>query len=230
MLDGLVADDVWWLVRRQSTLVHVPDGVPWAFGRRPMMVAAASWLSDEGFAEEAAAVEHLVRRYLTAFGPATAADLAQWSGLSAAALRPGIDAVAERRFADERGRQLLDVADAPLPDADVPAPPRLLPMWDSTLLAFDDRTRMMSDEDRLRVIARNGDVAPTFIVDGRVGGLWWADHEGGRTHIELEPFRPLGAADRTALEAEGERMARFLEPLEPRVYGRYRTSGARRHA
>jgi uncharacterized protein YcaQ len=230
MLDGLVADDVWWLVRRQSTLVHVPDGVPWAFGRRPMMVAAASWLSDEGFAEEAAAVEHLVRRYLTAFGPATAADLAQWSGLSAAALRPGIDAVAERRFADERGRQLLDVADAPLPDADVPAPPRFLPMWDSTLLAFDDRTRMMSDEDRLRVIARNGDVAPTFIVDGRVGGLWWADHEGGRTHIELEPFRPLGAADRTALEAEGERMARFLEPLEPRVYGRYRTSGARRHA
>jgi hypothetical protein len=230
MLDGLVADDVWWLVRRQSALVHVPDGVPWAFGRRPMMVAAASWLNDDGFAAEAAAIEHLVRRYLAAFGPATVADIAQWSGLSAAALRPGIAAVAERRAVDTRGRQLFDVADAPLPDPDTPASPRLLPMWDSTLLAFDDRTRMVSDEDRLRVIARNGDVAPTFLVDGRVAGLWWAVHEGGRTRIELEPFRPITTSDRTALETEGERLATFLEPLEPRVYGRYRTSGARRHA
>ena len=230
MLEGLVADDVWWLVRRQSTLVHVPDGVPWAFGRRPMMIAADAWLADDGFAEEAAALEHLVRRYLGAFGPATAADISQWAGLSTAALRPAIDAVAERRAIDARGRVLLDVADAPLPDPGTPAPPRLLPMWDSTLLAFEDRTRIVSDEDRARVIARNGDVAPTFLVDGRVAGLWWAVHEGGRTHIELEPFRPLAAADRAALRTEGERLAGFLEPLEPRVYARYRTSGARRHA
>ena len=147
MLEGLVADDVWWLVRRQSTLVHVPDGVPWAFGRRPMMIAADAWLADDGFAEEAAALEHLVRRYLGAFGPATAADISQWAGLSMVALRPAIDAVAERRAIDARGRVLLDVADAPLPDPGTPAPPRLLPMWDSTLLAFDDRTRIVSDDD-----------------------------------------------------------------------------------
>ena len=230
LLEGLVADDVWWLVRRQSTLVHVPDGVPWAFGRRPMMVAAASWLADEGFVDEAAAIEHLVRRYLSAFGPATVADISQWAGLSAAALRPGIDAVAEPRGVDARGRGLLDVADGQLPDPGTPAPPRLLPMWDSTLLAFDDRTRILSDADRLRVIARNGDVAPTFLVDGRVAGLWWAVHEGGRTHIELEPFRKIAASARKALETEGERLATFLEPLEPRVFARYRTSGARRHA
>jgi len=221
---------LWWLARRPSTLVHVPDGVPWAFGRRPMMVAAASWLADEGFAEEAGAIEHLVRQYLGAFGPATVADLSQWAGLSAAALRPRIDAVAERRGVDGRGRELLDLADGQLPDPGTPAPPRLLPMWDSTLLAFDDRTRILSDADRLRVIARNGDVAPTFLVDGRVAGLWWAVHDGGRTHIELEPFRKIAASARRALETEGERLATFLEPLEPRVYARYRTSGARRHA
>jgi hypothetical protein len=225
-----LADDVWWLVRRQSALVHVPDGVPWAFGRRPSMVHADAWLDDEGFADEAAAIQHLVRRHLTAFGPATAADIAAWAGISVAAIRPGIEAVAERRFVDERGRELLDVADAPLPDADVPAPPRLLPMWDSTLLAFADRTRIVSDADRALVIARNGDVAPTFLVDGRVAGLWWAVHEGGRTHLEIEPFRPLAVADRRALDREAERLATWLEPLEPRVYARYRASGARRRA
>ena len=225
-----LADDVWWLVRRQSPLIHVPDGVPWAFGRRPSMIHADAWLDDDGFAPEAAAIQHLVRRHLLAFGPASAADIAAWAGLSVAWLRPGIEAVAERRFVDERGRELLDVADAPLPEADVPALPRLLPMWDSALLAFADRTRIVSDADRALVIARNGDVAPTFLVDGRVAGLWWAVHEGGHTHIELEPFRPLAAADRRVLEREGERLAAFLDPLEPRAYARYRTSGARRRA
>ena len=225
-----LADDVWWLVRRQSALVHVPDGVPWAFGRRPSMVHADAWLDDEGFASEREAVAHLVERHLRAFGPATAADIAAWSGIAVGALRSGIDAVATRRFVDERGRELLDVPDAALPDAGVAAPPRLLPMWDSTLLAFADRTRIVSDADRALVIARNGDVAPTFLVDGRVAGLWWAVHERGRTHIELEPFRPLRATDRRALEREGERLAAWLEPLEPRAYARYRTSGARRLA
>ena len=129
-----------------------------------------------------------------------------------------------RRFSDERGRELLDLEDAPLPDADTPAPPRLLPMWDSILLAFADRTRLISDEDRRVVIAPNGDTLPTFTVDGVVAGLWWAAAEpGGRTRIAIEPFRPpLRQADMRALEGEGERLAAFVEPLEPAVYSRYR--------
>ena len=67
-------------------------------------------------------------------------------------------------------------------------------------------------------------------MNGRVAGLWWATHDGRRTRIELEPFRRISAAARKDLEAEGQRLASFLEPLEPRVYARYRTSGARRHA
>jgi hypothetical protein len=118
---------------------------------------------------------------------------------------------------------LLDLDGAPLPDADTPAPPRLLPMWDSTLLAFADRTRLISDADRRVVIARNGDTLPTFTVDGVVAGLWWAEAEwGGRTRIVIEPFRPLlRRADKRALEAEGERLAAVVEPLEPTVYARY---------
>jgi hypothetical protein len=172
-------------------------------------------------------LEHIVRRYLGAFGPATAADLSQWSGLAVGKLRPGIAAVDAagdlRRFGDERGRELLDLDGAPLPDPDTPAPPRLLPMWDSTVLAFADRTRLISDEDRRVVIARNGDTLPTFTVDGVVAGLWWAEAEaGGRTRVVIEPFRPpLRRADARALEQEGERLAEIVAPLEPTVYARY---------
>jgi hypothetical protein len=201
--------------------------VPWSFGRRPRLAHAPAWLGTDGWPGAAAALERLVRRYLGAFGPATAADLAQWSGLAVARVRPGIAAVEAtgdlRRFSDERGRELLDLESAPLPDPDTEAPPRLLPMWDSTVLAFADRTRLIADEDRRVVIARNGDTLPTFTVDGVVAGLWWAELEpGGRTRIVIEPFRPpLRRADARTLEAEAARLAAVVEPLEPRVYARY---------
>ena len=225
--DGMAPDEVLWWIRRSVPFAHAPSDVPWSFGRRPRLTHALPWLGVDAWPTTDESIQHLVRRYLGAFGPATAADLAQWSGLAVGTVRPGItalDTAAElRRFSDERGRELLDLEGAPLPDADTPAPPRLLPMWDSTLLAFADRTRLISDEDRRAVIARNGDTLPTFIVDGVVAGLWWAEAEpGGRTRIVIEPFRPpLRPADMRALEREGERLADVVTPLEPTVYSRY---------
>lgn len=222
----MAPDEVLWWIRRSVASAHAPSDVPWSFGRRPRLAYALPWLRAGGWPAPAEALQHLVRRYLGAFGPATAADLAQWSGLTVAMLRPGIAALDEagdlRRFGDERGRVLLDEG-APLPDADTPAPPRLLPMWDSTLLALADRSRLISDADRRVVIASNGDTLPAFTVDGVVAGLWWAEPaSGGRTRIVIEPFRlPLGLAASRALEREGERLAAVVAPLEPGVYSRY---------
>ncbi len=226
-IDGMAPDEVVWWVRRSVAFAHAPSDVAWSFGRRPRLAHASTWLGADGWPAAEVALERLVRRYLGAFGPAATADIAQWSGLAVAKVRTGIapvDAAGDlRRFSDERGRELLDLEDAPLPDPDTEAPPRLLPMWDSTVLAFADRTRLISDEDRRVVIARNGDTLPTFTVDGMVAGLWWAEAEpGGRTRIVIEPFRPpLRRSVARALEVEGERLAAIVEPLEPRVYARY---------
>ena len=226
-IDGMAPDEVLWWIRRSVAFAHAPSDVPWSFGRRPRLVHAPTWLGADGWPAREVALERLVRRYLGAFGPATAADVAQWSGLAVASVRVGVAALdaasALLRFSDERGRELLDLEGAPLPDADTPAPARLLPMWDSTLLALADRTRLISDADRRVVIARNGDTLPTFTVDGVVAGLWWAEAEsGGRTRIVIEPFRPpLSRADARALEREAERLAAVVAPLEPAVYARY---------
>ena len=219
---------LWWL-RRHAAFVHAPvDGAPWSFGRRPQLVHAPTWLGDpDPFATEDAALDHLARRYLAAFGPASAADLARWSGLAAARIRPSLQRLEDgdelRRFADERGRMLLDLVEAPRPPAATPAPPRLLPMWDSMLLAFDDRTRVISDAHRAVVIAKNGDTLPTFTVDGRVAGLWWAerDRPTGEPRLVLEPFAPIPAAARRALARELEALAALIAPHEPAVYARY---------
>jgi hypothetical protein len=225
-VDGLPADELVWWLRRRHPLAHAPAAVPWSFGRRPLLADADAWLGAGEWPAAEVAIQHLVRRYLGAFGPATIGDIARWAGLGAARVRAGVGAVERagelRQFRTETGRQLFDLVDAPLPDEDVPAPPRLLPMWDSTVLAFDDRTRIVSDADRARIVARNGDTLPVMLVDGVVAGRWWATAEAGRTRIELEPFRRLAPADRSALEALADDLARFVEPHEPAVYSRYR--------
>ena len=147
------------------------------------------------------AMAFLVRRYLAAFGPATRADAAQWTGLAVVTLEPAFELLQLRRFRDEEGRELYDLPRAPLPPASTPAPPRFLPMWDSTLLAHSDRTRILPEAYRKIVIRKSGDVRRTFLVDGFVAGLW--DFDDGR--VRLEPFEPLSVTKRRALEAEGKR-------------------------
>jgi hypothetical protein len=111
-----------------------------------------------------------------------------------------------RRFRDEHGRELLDVARAPLPDAETPAPVRFLPKWDNVLLAFADRTRVLPEQYRKTVIRMNGDVAQAFLVDGFVAGMWRVENR----RVVLEPFAALSRSVRRELEDEAGRLEAFL--------------------
>jgi hypothetical protein len=221
------ADELWRRIRRYAPFVHVPGDEPWAFGRRPTQVAAAAWLEGDDLDEEAG-LEHIVRSHLRAFGPARLADISQWSGLAVKRLNVGLARISPvERYEDEGGRVLYDLPGAPLPDSDVAAPPRLLPMWDETLLAYADRSRVLPEAYRSRVIVKAGDVLPSFTVDGYVAGLWWAEVDDGEPRVVLEPFEAISARARRDLEAEAERLVSFIRHREPGVYGRYRRTRRR---
>jgi hypothetical protein len=155
--------------------------------------------------ESACTTPRLLRRYLAAFGPATRADIADWTGLTVGTIDPALARLQPRRFRDERERELVDLPRAPLPPAATPAPPRYLPRWDSVLLAHSDRSRILPDAYRKSVIQRNGDVLATFLVDGFVAGTWQI--EGGR--VRLEPFERLGREMRRELEREARALEAF---------------------
>src|SRR5439155_15974258 len=108
-----------------------------------------------------------VRRYLGGFGPASQKDIAGWAGISTGELLPGVEALELRRYRDEEGRELLDLANAVLLDPETPAPVRFLPVWAATLLVHARRTQILPEEFRNLVFhTKNPHSVNTFLVDG----------------------------------------------------------------
>ena len=90
-------------------------------------------------------------------------------------------------------------------------------MWDSILLAYFDRSRVIPPAYRRLVLRQNGDVLPALLVDGYVAGVWRAV-EGG---IEAMAFDRLSDEAWAGLAAEAAALTRFLAQRESIVYGRY---------
>ncbi len=184
-------------------LVRVPPSGTWERRRADLYAAAEDWLGPPDTTAQAGR-ELLATRYLRAFGPATRADVASFTGFSLAEVGAALAGVPVRRFRAEDGSELLDVPRAPRPDPDVPAPPRLIPTWDAILLVHARRTGVLPEEHRPRIFStKTPHSFPTFLVDGAVAGTWRVEQD----RVRLEPFGRLAAAGRRALEAEAERMA-----------------------
>ena len=193
--------ELHWLLSL-ARLEQAPEAAMWS----PARVTPFRRL-DVPLPEPLDARVHLVRRYLAAYGPASRADLATWSRVPLRDLDPALDRLRPRRFRNEAGRELLDLPRAPLADAETPAPVRFLPRWDSLLLAYDDRNRLMTDDVRATIMSPvDGDVVDTVLLDGFVAGIWRV--EAGR--VVVEPFEPLPRVARRELEDEAGRLEAFL--------------------
>lgn len=205
---------IWSALRAIGAFRHAPSTDPWSFGRRPIFVSHTIAAHDEP-----AASAELVRRYLTAFGPATVADISQFTILKRSTLQAVIESMHDVvAVAGPDGSRLLDVdGRGPLPDDEmVRLPPRLLGMWDSILLAYADRARVIPDELRPHVIRRNGDVLPTVLVDGLVRGVWRASADA----IEIRALEPLDDATLNNLDGEARDLRRLVADREPAVFSR----------
>ena len=186
-------------------LVRVPPQGTWDRPRADNYGLATAWIPAEQI-DDSAARQHLVRRYLAAFGPAAMADMAGWTGIPVTTLRPTVEAMEVRRFRDENGRELLDVVDAPLPGPETPAPPRFLGSFDPMLMVQARRAEILPEAFRSIVFdVRAPQSFHTFLVDGVVAGTW--RHEDGE--IQLRPLRELSPAERSEVEEEAHRLAAF---------------------
>lgn len=187
-------------------LLRAPPSGTWARPRADLYVRADRWLTREE-PSELEGREHLLRRYLAAFGPATIQEAANWAGLPVKALAAVAGNLRLRRFRAEDGAELLDLPGAPLPDPETPAPPRFLANWDPMLLASRRRTQILPKQDWSRVFnPQTPQTTSVFLVDGVVAGRWKL--EAGR--VRLEPFGRIARAARQDLDEEAERLQQFV--------------------
>jgi DNA glycosylase AlkZ-like len=194
-------------------LVQVPPRGVWGRTARVTTTTAEAWLGRPLRSD--ASIDEVVLRYLAAFGPAATADVAAWSSLTGFRavidrLRPGL-----RAFRDERGRELLDLPDAPRPDPETPAPARFLPEYDNLLLSHADRSRFVSEEDRRRLSTAPGRVAGSVLVDGPLLGTWRVDREergDGGVVLVVRHLRRLTVSQRASVAREGHALLGLIEP------------------
>jgi winged helix DNA-binding protein len=207
---GTAGTWAWWALRTYAPVRHAPTGQPWSFGQRPAYRAEPSPVPRRDRVE---ALGLLIRRYLDGFGPATVPDMNQFTMTPRAAIREALATMDDL----VRTGDLYDLPGRTLPPADTPAPARLMAMWDSALLAYADRGRIIPDAYRRLVIRGNGDILPTLLVDGYVAGVWRPAADG----IEATAFHPLAPRDWRELTREAARLRAFLREREPTVYQRY---------
>ncbi len=205
-----------------SALVQVPPRGLWGGRGQATWAPAEAWLDAE--LDPEASVEAVVLRYLAAFGPATVADIRTWSGLT------GLRAVVERlrpqlrTFADEHGRELLDVDGAPFPDPDTPAPPRLLPEYDNLYLSHADRARVHNGLGPGLPLPTGGRAFGSLLANGFFRAFWQIVEEPGRATLTIDRFTPApgdppNLLEQIVIEAEG--LLAFLSPYASKHHVRF---------
>ena len=197
-----------WVSQSLVPVVHPPPSGTWNRGGATPFVLAEEWLGTA--VDTAAQPESIVDRYLRAYGPASVKDVQAWSGLTR--LRDVMARMDLRTYRDENGRELYDVPDGVLSEVD-DAPVRFLPYFDNLIVAYDDRSRLMSAAVRARVCV-GAVIYPTVLVGGRVRATWRVE---GKRDLVVTPFGedaapdPLSADETGAVEAEGARLLAFME-------------------
>jgi len=208
-------------VRALVPLVQVPPRAVWGRSGASLHTSAEHWLGRAAGAGASAGpgglpltLDGLVQRYLGAFGPASARDVAAWSGLTG--LRPVLDGLRPSlvTFRDEQGTELFDLPSAPRPGEDEPAPVRLTAEFDNLLLSHADRSRLVSPADLKRFYTVNGIFPGAVLVDGSVAGLWRLARARKTATLTIELFAAGGPRDEVAGEAE--RMLATFAPDQAR--------------
>jgi hypothetical protein len=186
-------------------LVRVPPSGTWERRRADRLGLAEDWIGPSDATEDEG-LEHLVRAYLRAFGPAPWKDIASWAGVNIAALKWGAERLDLATYRMAPRVELVDLPGAPLPHADTAAPVRFLPHWDANLLVHARRTGVLPEACRKLVFSiKNPFSVGVYLVDGRGAGSWSVIN--GR--IELDAWQKLGARERREVERERAALEAF---------------------
>ncbi len=180
----------------------------------PTFVRADAWIPDWQDVSRDEAESRLLRLYLGAFGPATPADFALWTGISQTEARE----IWSRDHADFASvdvegwtAEVLREDLSRLKRASLTPPlVRLLPYFDSFLLGHRERDHLLATEHRGKVYRPQGWIAPVVLVNGRVVATWDSSREGDWLRVKVTKMEPISKAVAASIREEARALSHFL--------------------
>ncbi|GAA1736100.1 winged helix DNA-binding domain-containing protein [Luedemannella helvata] len=206
---GQLGYHLLWYASQRGVTCFAPN-----IGKEQAFMLLDEWVPDPHRPERDEALATIATRYFRSHGPTTRQDFVGWTGLTATdgkrAIAAAGDALATVRvdgtemFADRALLESFTVRDTRVQV-------RALPGFDEYLLGFKDRSMMLDDEHKQKIIpGGNGIFQPTVVRAGRVVGTWRRAVKRAHVDITVTPFATLTAKDRRAAEAAFEPYARFI--------------------
>ena len=161
------------------------------------------------------ALREVTRRFLAAYAPTTTENLGLWSGFGRARAKKMLaalgDEAAELAIEGEPAWVLAADLDE-MGSVDPPDTARMLPAFDPwTVGTARSLPAQLDPALKARVYRPQGWISPVLLVNGRMAGVWKHERKGRRLMVELEQFGRLPRWAKPQLEAEGERLAAFLQ-------------------
>lgn len=201
----------------EGLIRHAEPTGAWYHFKENRFTAVENWFKGVRFdkVDEAEARKALALAYLSGYGPATVADFAYWSGLKPGKARKAFESIKDRpvevRIKDTKGSYWILAEDADalaVTEERANFPVRFLPEFDSLIMGHKDKSRILDEVYRKHVFLRLADVAPVFLLNGRVAGTW--GYRFTDRSSDLNPFDKLGKKEQGLVEKEFASLREFL--------------------
>jgi DNA glycosylase AlkZ-like len=204
----------WWGAVHQS-IVEGEVCYGKESGRDIALIRVDQWLPKFEKVPEVEAQRFILRRYLSAYAPATLRDFGKWAGIFAAEAQSAGEALKDETMevnADGKTALILkkdldEIRKSRIEDHHV----RLLPNFDVYLLAHSEKDHLVSPQFYKRVFRNQGWISPVVLLNGRVIGMWSIDRKGKGSALQVEPFENFSRAVLAGIGKEATSLAQFLE-------------------
>lgn len=183
-------------------------------GNEPTFVRAEAWIPKWQDVPREQAEVHLLHKYLRAFGPATAADFAQWSGMTLTEAR-------SIWAQEQHDLVMVNVegwsADVLRADLDKLAlsngelsPVRLLPYFDTFLLGHKNRNHLVSALNQPRIYRPQGWISAVVLQNGRVIAVWEYTLKRNNLNLQVTRLESISRHILTGIQEEANKLGRFF--------------------
>lgn len=156
------------------------------------------------------ALAELARRFFLSRGPASAEDLAKWSGLTLGEARRGLAAVQGDLVSEEVEGQVLWSGPAASPARARRPSALLLSIYDEYFSGYKDRRHIATPEAAARLRALGNAATYVLVVDGQIAGAGRRTLSAAEAVVELSLFRPLAPAEDQAVAEALQRFSEFV--------------------